>query len=145
MTWTYKGHSITKLPEEVTGFVYEIHYTDKTKYIGSKVVQSMQRVKPLAGSRSNAVRKKMVKSKWIDYEGSSNENKGKTIFSKVITHLCTSKRTMTYIEQRELMKVDATVNELYNNKNIGGKFHDNCLDGVYTGEVKQKHLFNQEE
>ena len=135
MNWSYKLHEIEKLPEIVTGFVYCIYYTNGQKYIGSKVVRSERRVKPLVGSRKNAVRKRVIESKWQDYEGSSKLTEDLTILTKVILYLTTNKRSMTYLEQRELMKEDATVNIEYINENIGGKFYDNCLDGVYNGSV----------
>jgi hypothetical protein len=135
MKWTYKGHQVDELPECVMGMVYKIFYTDGTQYVGSKVIRSERRVKPLVGMRSNAVRKVVKESKWRDYEGSSKLTKDKVILSKVILYLTTSKRTMTYLEQRELFQIDAATNPNYVNENIGGKFYDNCLDGLYEGSV----------
>jgi len=142
--WIYAGHIVTELPECIRGMVYKIHYTDGTEYIGSKIVRSEQRVKPLKGMRSNAVRKILKESNWRSYNGSSKLTEGKTIYSKVILHLTTDKRTMTYLEQKELFKVDAATNPLYVNENIGGKFFDNAMDGLYTGSVNiQGGLFDE--
>ena len=145
MNWTYKGYEVSELPEEIRGFVYIIYFTNGQKYIGSKVVRSDLKVKPLKGMRKNAVRRVTKESQWKSYEGSSKLTEGLTIKNKVITHLCTDKRSMTYIEQRELFAVDAPVNKEYVNQNIGGKFFDNCLDSLYTGSVSiQGGLFGQE-
>ena len=141
----YKGNEVTELPPEVRGMVYHIYYTDDTYYIGSKIVRSEVKVKPLVGMRSNAVRRKLKESNWKTYEGSSKLTEGKTIKSKVILYLTTDKRSMTFLEQRELFHTGAIFQDNYLNQNIGGKFFDNALDGLYTGEVEHKHLFNQEE
>ena len=152
MNWTYKGYEVGELPEEIRGFVYIIYYTNGQMYIGSKVVRS-ELTKPLGkreleartDKRQSVNKKVITESKWKTYEGSTKLSEGLTINTKVITHLCTDKRSMTYIEQRELFKVDAPVNPQYLNENIGGKFFDNCLDSVYTGSVNvQGGLFDGE-
>jgi len=134
MNWIYKNKEVTELPEEIYGFVYCIYYTDGTKYIGSKVVRSERRIKPLKGMRKNAVRKKLVEHKWQSYEGSSKLTEDKTIEKKVIIYLTTNKRSMSYLEVNALMIVDAPCNPEYVNENIGGKWFDNALDGLYKGE-----------
>ena len=144
MNWQYKGHQIKDLPESIKGFVYCIHYTDGTKYIGSKIVRSERRVKPLVGMRKNAVRKILKESDWRSYTGSSKLTKGKEIHTKVILYLTTNKRTMTFIEQRELFHTGALFTDEYLNENIGGRFFDNAMDGLYTGPVDiQGGLFEQ--
>ncbi len=144
MDWIYKGYIVKELPKEVVGFVYIIHYTDGTKYIGSKIVRSERRIKPLKGMRKNAVRKKIVESDWRSYKGSSKLTEGKTIKSKVILYLTTNKRTMTYIEARELFHTGAIFSDEFLNENILGKFYDNAMDGLYTGNIEiHKGLFNE--
>ena len=104
MDWSYKGKKITRLPPEVVGFVYIIYYTNGQKYIGKKLARSERRKKPLKGMRSNAKRMVMTEHKWKEYEGSSEENKGLTIKTKVITHLCTNKLSMSYLrDQRTVL------------------------------------------
>ena len=143
MSWLYKGYKVNELPLEVVGFVYVIHYTDGTKYIGSKIVRSERRIKPLKGMRKNAVRKKVLESNWRSYTGSSKLTEGKCIKSKVILYLTTDKRTMTYIEARELFHTGALFSDEYLNENILGKFYNNALDGLYTGSVNiQGELFD---
>jgi len=133
--WQYKGHQVDELPECIRGMVYKIFYTDGTQYIGSKIVRSEVRVKTLVGMRSNAVRRVLKESNWKSYKGSSKLTEDKVILNKVILYLTTSKRTMTYLEQRELFSVDAAANPSYVNENIGGKFFDNALEGLYEGTV----------
>ena len=139
MNWLYKAQQLKELPADVVGFVYIIYYTDNTMYVGSKLARSERRKKPLKGMRVNAKRMVMTEHKWRDYEGSSKLTEGKTISSKHILHLCTNKRTMTYLEVKELMCREAIETDAYVNNNISGTFFDNVLDGLYTGEVgKQK-------
>ena len=139
MEWIYNGHKITKLPEEVVGFIYCIYYTDGTKYIGKKLAKSERRKKPLKGMRVNAKRMVMTEHKWKCYVGSSKLVEDKTISSKHILHLCTNKRSMTYLEVKELMMRHVLETDTYMNNNINGNWFDNCLDGLYVGEVgKQK-------
>ena len=144
MEWIYNTHKITKLPEEVIGFVYCIYYTDGTKYIGKKLAKSERRKKPLKGMRVNAKRMVMTEHKWRDYEGSSKLTDDLTIQTKVITHLCTNKRSMSYIEVKELMLNEALESDKYMNNNISGTYFDNCLDGLYTGVVPEHCLFKGE-
>ena len=144
MNWTYKGYEVGELPEEIRGFVYIIYYTNGQMYIGSKVVRSDVKVKPLVGMRKNAVRRVTKESKWKSYEGSTKLSEGLTISTKVITHLCTNKRSMTFLEQQQLFANRVLTSDKYLNENIGGKFFDNCLDGYYEGSVNvQGGLFDE--
>jgi len=141
--WTYKGYKVTELPAEVVGMVYKIYYTDGTQYIGSKLVRTHKKLKPLKGMRVNANRREWKETNWRTYNGSSKLVKDKTILSKVIMYLTKDKRSMSYLEVKELMAVDASVNPSYVNENIGGKYFENVLDGVYTGSVDIRGgLFN---
>ena len=144
MKWKYKGISIDKLPLDVKGFVYKIYYTDDTMYIGSKLVRTYKKLKPLKGSRANAVRREWKETNWRTYNSSSKLVEGKTIKSKVIMHLTKDKRSMSYLEVKELMSVDASVNSEYMNENIGGKYFDNVLDGVFDYNPKEGCLFKGE-
>lgn len=128
--WLYRGVTVDSMPEDVRYFVYVISYTDGTKYVGQKVVRSETRRPPLVGMRANAKRLVLTESNWKKYDGSSSFNDGKVILSKEILHLCTNKRTATYLECRELFARGAIENEEYNNQNILGKFFSNCLDGL---------------
>jgi len=136
MNWIYQGKPVETLPEEVVGFVYIIWYESGQKYIGKKLVRSERRKKPLVGMRSNAKRMVMTEHKWQDYVGSSKEIPSDEIIkTKVITHLCTNKTSMTYLEAKIMMEQNVLVDDTFYNKNILGKFWDNCEDGVYYGQV----------
>ena len=139
MNWLYKAQQIEELPKDVVGFVYIIYYTDDTMYVGSKLARSERRKKPLKGMRVNAKRMVMTEHNWNDYIGSSKLVEDKTIQSKHILHLCTNKRSMTYLEVKELMSREVLETDTYMNNNINGNWFDNCMDGLYVGEVgKQK-------
>jgi len=172
--WTYKGYKLKKLPDECIGFVYCIHYTDGTKYIGKKLAKTTfmlpalkngeprefsKRVNRIIrrdengnivkGKKAVGIKGKMeawdvldTETSWISYKGSSKHCKGKTILTKVITHLCTNKLSMSYLETKELFAVDATINDKYINDCVAGSYWDNCLDGLYTGPVDNGGLFD---
>ncbi len=143
MDWQYKGYTVTELPDEIVGFVYCIYYTNGKKYIGKKLTKKQVRLKPRKTDRINARRVVERDSGWREYQGSSKHTKGLEIHSKVILHLCTSKRTVTYLEEKELFAVDAPANPEYINETIGRRYYDNCLDGLYTGNIEiHKGLFN---
>ena len=143
--WSYNGRSITELPAEVAGFVYIIYYTDGTRYVGKKTIRSEVRGKPLVGMRSNAKRLVEKVHKWKDYEGSSEATKDLKIQSKVILHLSTNKMTTTWLEVKEMVERNVILDKSYHNKNILGKFYDNCEDGVYHMHFKQPGLFDDHE
>jgi hypothetical protein len=131
MNWIYNGYEITQLPQEIVGMVYQIYYTNGKSYIGSKMVRSKVKLKPLKHMRKNAVRYKVRENNWKSYEGSSKLTSGLTITTKVILYLTTNKRSMTYLEDRELFTCKALESDKYINENIRGKYWDNCLDGLY--------------
>ena len=141
MYWIYNGYKVNELPNEIKYFVYCIHYTNGKKYIGKKVVRSEQRMKPLKDMRKNARRVIEKESDWREYNGSSKLTKGLEIHSKQILYLCKDKRTATYIEARELMKVDAPINPDYVNENILGKFYDNAMN-TYDEPINTRSLFD---
>jgi hypothetical protein len=127
------------LPDCITHIVYKIYYTDGTVYVGYKAIRGEKRLKPTKAQLAIRKNYKRVETKelpFVQYVGSSAENKGKTILMKEILHLTTNKRTATYLENKILFTEGAIeqspVNN-FNNKNIGGKWYDNCLDGLYKG------------
>ena len=141
MHWVYNGIPISnhdELDTLCTDFVYELTFTDDTKYIGKKTVRSVRRLKPTKAQlaiRKNYVRKELKDLPFVNYEGSSKENEGKTLLSKEILYQCSTKKSATYIETALLFGTDAIVSGKYNNKNILGRFFDNDLDGL-LGEEK---------
>ena len=149
MNWMYKGREILShddLPLECNWFVYKIKYKDNTEYIGIKKIRTtLERLSLKNGKkRDNHIEFKnrnkngkrvcneitFANKPFTNYVGSSNENKGKEISSKEITHLCRNQRTATYLEAYYLFNNDAIFNSKLNNKNILGKFYDNALDGL---------------
>jgi len=67
---------------------------------------------------------------FINYEGSSSENKGEVLTSKEILHLSSTKKTATYIEMVLLVEANVPFSKDYTNKNVSGTFFDNSLDGL---------------
>ena len=136
MNWTYKDKqnlSHEDLHPECTDFVYEIAFSDDTKYLGKKTVRSVRRIKPTKAQlaiRKNYVRKELKNLPFIVYEGSSSENDGKTIVSKTILYQSKNKKTATYIEVALLFENDVLFNEEYTNKNISGTFFIDSLEGL---------------
>lgn len=128
MHWVYYEEEISELPEEVVGFVYIIFYEDGRAYIGKKLIKTIERKQPLKGyKRVRLVDKNLP---WHDYEGSHKEEVA-AITKKEILYLCTNRRTMTYLEHKLLFMVSALETDKYVNKSIDGKFHNNCMDGLY--------------
>ena len=130
MNWYYRSKEITELPQSIAYFIYLIEYEDDTLYVGSKSVWTQRRLKPLKDMRKNAKRLKLVESKWKSYVGSSKNTADKKIKSKTILHLCSNKRTATYLEAKEILCRSALESDMYLNQNCLGKFYENCLDGL---------------
>ena len=155
MNWIYKGKSIEShydIPKEITHMVYELSFTDKTKYIGFKTLRTTKELPPLKngnkrenhicikGRNKNGKRVYMeiigIDSSFVDYEGSSEENKGRILISKDILYFTTNKRTATYLEAKLLFSRGVLEDDKYNNKNINRRWFDNCLDGLYKEHIK---------
>ena len=137
--WFYRNKVIIghdSLPKECTHIVYRLTFCDSMQYIGYKTVRSERRLKPTKAQL--AIRKNYKRVEWkdlpfVDYVGSSKENEGKELVSKEIIYFCSNKRTATYLETKLLMSLGAIEpNSVYTNKNIGGKWFDNCLDGLLS-------------
>jgi len=138
--WTYKGKEIKShndLFKDCTNFVYELTFTDGTKYIGKKTVRAIRRIKPTKAQlkiRKNYVRKELKNIPFIDYEGSSIENEGKTILNKEILYQTSNKKTASYIEMALLVENEVLFSDKYNNKNISGAYFTDSLDGLLGEE-----------
>ena len=101
MHWTYQGNEITKMPEDVVGFVYLItNTTNGRKYIGKKLARFKRSRPPLKGRKNK--RRYKVDSDWQDYYGSSDDltidvNKlGKDKFKREILFYCKSSQLFSY-------------------------------------------------
>ncbi len=136
MNWFYQDQVVLShddLLPDCTDFVYELIFTDGTKYIGKKCVRSIRRIKPTKAQlaiRKNYVRKELKDSPFVKYEGSSEENKDKILLGKEILYQCSNKKTASYIEMSLLVINEVLFNDKYNNKNISGTYFDNSLDGL---------------
>ena len=137
MNWKYKGKDILShddLDDKCTDFVYCLTFKDGMKYIGKKTIRSERRLKPTKEQlaiRKNYKRVEVKDIPFVKYVGSSVENKGREVVSKDIIYCCSNKRTATYLETRLLMgNKSIESNELFTNKNVLGRFFDNCLDGL---------------
>ena len=134
--WVFEGkevNCIDDLAVDCVEIVYEITYESGKKYIGKKIIRSFQKKKPtkaMLAIRKNYVRKELVISNFIDYEGSSELTKNEVIVSKEILYQCNNKRTSTYLETALLFHYDVLFDDNFLNQNIGGVYYDNALDGV---------------
>ena len=141
MYWIYQDNLIKShkdLYETCQSIVYELTYTDQTKYIGKLVVRSMRRLKPTKKQlaiRKNYKRVELKDIPFIEYKGSSKENEGKTLLSKEILYQTSDKKTASYIEMALLVINEVLFTDKYNNKNISGTYFDNSLNGL-LGEEK---------
>ena len=140
MNWLYKGKPLTRLPDDVTDFVYIIYYTNGKKYIGKKTAKSLRKKhlgkKELALITDKRLKKHkyvMTEHKWQAYEGSTALSEDLTIKCKHIVHMTIDKRTATWLEVKELVQAEVLTSDEYLNNNISGTFFENCEEGIYKG------------
>ena len=155
-TWTYQGRvitSISDMPEDTYGFIYEVTYKPTgVKYIGKKVLY-FERNKRLGKKALNTLReeraekglrgrvpikqKVISESDWVDYFGSQKEiltlskedNAGEN-WEKRILEFVPNKKLLTYYETKHLFKNDVLENQYsaHINDNILGKFFRKDFD-----------------
>jgi len=136
INWTYKEKDILShedLHSECVSIVYELAFSDETKYIGKLVVRSFRRLKPTKAQlaiRKNYKRVELKDVPFIKYKGSSSENTNKTLISKEILYQSSNKKTSSYIETALLFENNVLFSDEFNNKNISGTYFDNSLDGL---------------
>jgi|TARA_R100000030_G_scaffold34473_1_gene25739 hypothetical protein len=128
MHWTYNGKEITKMPEDVIGFVYLItNTTNNRKYIGKKLAKFKRARPPLKGRKNK--RRYKIDSDWQDYYGSSDDltldvNKlGKDKFTREILFYCHSKAELSYVEAREQFARKVLESDSYYNGHIRVRVH----------------------
>jgi len=135
--WRYRDKPIrthSDLPEGTTHIVYRLTFSDSMMYFGYKTIRSERRLKPTKAQL--AIRKNYKRVEWkdlpfVDYKGSSKENKDKTVVDKEILCCTSNKRTATYLETKLMFSFSVIENdELYTNANIGGKWFSNCMEGL---------------
>jgi len=119
---------ITKLPEDVVGFVYLItNNTNGRRYLGKKLAQFKKTKPPLKGKKNK--RRTTVESDWRDYYGSSDaltadiEALGKSCFKREILYYCYSKGECSYIEAREQFRHKVLESDEWYNGHIRVRVH----------------------
>jgi len=138
--WTMGGKNIydhEDFTTDVIGFVYCITYSNNQKYIGSKVIRSLVRVKPT--KKQLAVRKNFVRKEWknkpfVNYVGSHKETEGLIISKREILEVCSDKINLTYSELKHMVMNNVLTDDNYLNANCLGKFYK----GKITSEVIYK-------
>ena len=155
-TWTYQGRvitSISDMPEDTYGFIYEVTYKPTgVKYIGKKVLY-FERNKRLGKKALNALREERAEkglrgrvpikqkivseSDWVDYFGSQKEiltlskedNAGEN-WEKRILQFVPNKKLLTYYETKYLFKhaILEDKDSTHINDNILGKFFRKDFD-----------------
>lgn len=155
-TWTYQGRvitSISDMPEDTYGFIYEVTYKPTgVKYIGKKVLY-FERNKRLGKKALNALREERAEkglrgrvpikqkivseSDWVDYFGSQKEiltlskedNAGEN-WEKRILQFVPNKKLLTYYETKFLFKCGILEDKhsAHINDNILGKFFRKDFD-----------------
>lgn len=135
MNWVFEDKEVKShddLHPDCTDFVYLITYTDGRKYIGKKRVRSIRRKKPTKAQlaiRKNYARKEMTNLPFVNYVG-SHDISDLVIEKKEILYQCSTAKAATYIESALLFEKDAIFIDDYINKNIGGVYFDNDLNGL---------------
>jgi hypothetical protein len=116
------GHWVTDLiiPNDMFGFVYEIHnLPENKKYIGKKQCVSRIKRKPLKGKKRNRIDYK--ESDWKTYTSSSEQlnadiqRLGKENFIFKIIKICNSKWELAYFEIKEQIEKNVLLREDYYN------------------------------
>ena len=138
--WTYKTTTVTELPEDCVGFVYNItNLTTNRMYIGKKLSKFSKTTYKTVTLKNGTKKKKKIKSKvdsdWMEYYGSSIElNKdveslGKENFAREILFFCVSKAACSYIEAREQYSRKVLESDDYYNGQISCRIHGSHIKG----------------
>lgn len=144
--WIYKNkeiYSIEDMPDNAIGFIYEITFTDGSKYIGKKNLYSERTLAPLKSGKPREGhvcftfriknRHKVdyevikVESDWKKYKGSHQDCKNKEPMIKKIIAFAYSKLELTYLEAKALFVYEVLENKDYINDNILGSFYRSNL------------------
>ena len=144
--WIYKNkeiYSTEDMPDNAIGFVYEITFTDGSKYIGKKNLYSERTLAPLKSGKPREghvcftfrIKNKhkvdyeiiKVESDWKKYKGSHQDCKNKEPMIKKIIAFAYSKLELTYLEAKALFVYEVLENKDYINDNILGSFYRSNL------------------
>lgn len=122
--WLYQGEtiaSVEQMPEGTIGFIYVIQNTDTNQwYIGKKSLYSLRTLPPLKGEKRK--RKVTKESDWRRYQSSNLTVRAWISPIKTILKYCTTKKQLTYWENKALYCKDALLDDKCLNDNISGKF-----------------------
>ena len=144
MNWIYNNRIVEDTPKAF-GFVYKLYYESSKAYIGKKQIWSYtesaalkngkQRVGHIKFLNRNKKGKRVAmelvgkESNWRSYTSSSKdipvEDK---LVKKEILYYAYKKQQLSYIEDRELFRVEACINDNYYNKSISGRYFDNIME-----------------
>jgi hypothetical protein len=119
LNWIYEGQKVTEVPEGAEGFIYIIHFSDGTKYLGKKSFWSRRKT-----AVKGSLKKKLTvkESDWRTYKGSSELSKQKAkeglVESLEIICFADSRGALMYLEVKEMLKRDVLCSETYLNANI---------------------------
>ena len=102
---------------------------EEGKIITSKAARKAARSRGLK-AKAEYYEQLVTNKPFIKYEGSHSKEEGLEIVTKEILYQCKGKTAATYIETGLLFMHDAVITDNYLNKNIGGKFFDNALEGL---------------
>jgi hypothetical protein len=139
--WTKGGVYVREPVQGVLGFIYEITFVDRTKYIGKKAFFNFRTLKALKNGKKRKnhvkfinknkggkrVRYEIVKkeSDWKSYTGSFDKSKwqNNTPIKKEILCYALTEKQMTFFELEFQIINSVLLNEKYRNDNILGKFY----------------------
>jgi hypothetical protein len=144
--WIYKNkeiYSTEDMPDNAMGFIYEITFTDGSKYIGKKNLYSERTLAPLKSGKpreghicftfriknKHKVDYEVVKieSDWKKYKGSHKDCKNKEPMIKKILAFAYNKLELTYLEAKALFVYEVLEKSEYINDNILGSFYRSNL------------------
>ena len=142
INWIYENTEVAELPENVFGFIYKLTMESGKHYIGMKQCFNMSTLPALKNGTIREGAKRVGKnkngkrvyfdviykeSKWREYESSSKEVENETIVKKEILEYAPTKRSLSYLEVKQLFMNNVLEDENYLNMNISGRWFKNRL------------------
>ena len=137
LSWNYQGTEFTSAGDNY-GFVYLLTFDDGTQYIGKKNFYTYVKLPALKSGKQRPGSTRIAKNKngkrvffdivqkesnWKTYTSSSKLIGDRTIVSKEILQLASSKRSLTYLETKYLFTYGVLESTNFLNENILGKFY----------------------
>ena len=137
LSWNYQGTEFIPAGDNY-GFVYLLTFDDGTQYIGKKNFYTYVKLPALKSGKQRPGSTRIAKNKngkrvffdivqkesnWKTYKSSSKLIGDRTIVSKEILQLASSKRNLTYLETKYLFTYGVLESTNFLNENILGKFY----------------------